>query len=186
MPLGNFSKTQLKNLFRSPATEKYPDAPASFKEGTRGHVINDMDKCVLCTLCQMRCPTGAIKIDKKEQTWSIRPFSCIQCRNCVENCPKRSLSMGVEYTEPGVEKTVLKFDLSDKQKAVLAEQARLAAERAAAAKEAAKAKAAADAAAQKAATDAATQKAATDAAGQKPATDTAAQKTAGDASKQGE
>ena len=133
MSLANFVKTELKNLMGSPATEKYPEGPATYKEGTRGHVVNDMDACVLCGVCQMRCPTRAITVDKKQQTWSIRPFSCIQCRRCVDNCPKKSLSIAKEYTEPDTTKKQFDYPLSDRQKAVLAEQARLAAERAAAA-----------------------------------------------------
>ena len=74
-------------------------------------------------------------MDRKAQTWTIRPFSCIQCRRCVDNCPKKSLSMEIEYTKPDVEKSQMVFDLSEKQKAMLAEQARQAAERVAAAME---------------------------------------------------
>ena len=131
MSLVNFVKTELKNLVSAPATEKYPDGPPTYKEVTRGHVVNDMDLCVLCGVCQMRCPTKAITVDKKVQTWSIRPFSCIQCRRCVDNCPKKSLSIAKEYTEPDVIKKQFDFELSEKQKAMLAEQARQAAERAA-------------------------------------------------------
>ena len=141
MSLVNFTKTELKNLFRKPATEKYPDGPATYKEGTRGHIVNNMDACVLCGVCQMRCPTRAITVDRKGQTWSIRPFSCIQCRRCVDNCPKKSLSMAKEYTEPDKEKIQMDFELSDRQKEVLATQARQAAERAKAAMLAAKQKA---------------------------------------------
>ena len=131
MSLVNFVKTELKNLVSAPATEKYPDGPPTYKEVTRGHVVNDMDLCVLCGVCQMRCPTKAITVDKKVQTWSIRPFSCIQWRRCVDNCPKKSLSIAKEYTEPDVIKKQFDFELSEKQKAMLAEQARQAAERAA-------------------------------------------------------
>lgn len=156
MSFANFTKIELKNLFKKPATEKYPNGPATYKEVTRGHVVNDMDACVLCGLCQMRCPTGAITVDKKKQTWSIRPFSCIQCRCCVENCPKKSLSMAKEYTEPDTAKGQHDFDLSDRQKEVLAEQARQAAERAAQAMEARKKAAAAAQSAAAGSTDAGT------------------------------
>ncbi|MCR5775735.1 MAG: 4Fe-4S dicluster domain-containing protein [Lachnospiraceae bacterium] len=138
MSFVNFTKTELKNLFKKPATEKYPEGPATYKETTRGHIVNNMDTCVLCSVCQMRCPTRAITVDRKAQTWTIRPFSCIQCRRCVDNCPKKSLSMAKEYTEPDVTRTEKVFALSDRQKAALAEQARRAAERAAAAMEAKK------------------------------------------------
>ena len=141
MSLVNFTKTELRNLFRKPATVSYPDGPATYKESTRGHIENNMDACVLCGVCQMRCPTRAITVDRKGQTWSIRPFSCIQCRRCVDNCPKKSLSMAKEYTKPDMEKIQMDFELSDRQKEVLAAQAREAAERAKAAMMAAKQKA---------------------------------------------
>ena len=141
----NYTGKVLKNLFSKPVTTKYPFEPKTFMERTRGHVVNDMDVCILCGLCQMRCPTGAITVDKQSQTWAIRPFSCIQCRACVDNCPKKSLSMDPKYQEPGVEKIEKKFDLTDAQKERLAEQARIAAEKAAAAKAAAQAKKAAEA-----------------------------------------
>ncbi len=136
----NFTGRVLKNLFSKPVTTKYPFEPKVFQERTRGHVENDMDVCVLCGLCQMKCPTGAITVDKKEQTWAIRPFSCIQCRSCVDQCPKKSLSMAPEYQEPGTDKLTKTFPVSDAQKERLAEQARIAAEKAAAAKAAAEAK----------------------------------------------
>lgn len=140
MSVVNFTKTELKNLFKKPATEKYPDGPATYKEVTRGHITNNMDACVLCGVCQMRCPTRAISVDRKAQTWSIRPFSCIQCRRCVDNCPKKSLSMAKEYTKPDIQKSQLDYELSERQKEVLAAQARQAAERAKAAMLAAKKK----------------------------------------------
>ncbi len=141
----NYLGQAIKNLFSKPATVKYPFEPREYPEGTRGHVENDMDLCILCGLCQMRCPTGAITVDKKEQTWTIRPFSCIQCKCCVDNCPKKSLSMDRQYQEPGTEKTERVLPLSQKQKEFLAAQAKAAAEKAAAAKKAMEEKAAAEA-----------------------------------------
>ncbi len=147
----NYVGQALKNLFSKPATVKYPFEPREYPERTRGHVENDMNACVLCGLCQMKCPTGAITVDKKEQTWTIRPFSCIQCRSCVDNCPKKCLSMDRQYQEPGTEKIEKKFDLSDSQKEALAAQAKAAAEKAAAAKAALEAKKKAEEAAKNAA-----------------------------------
>ena len=146
----NFAGRALKNLFSKPATVNYPYEPRIFPERTRGHVENDMNACILCGVCQMRCPTKAITVDKAAQTWAIRPFSCIQCRCCVDNCPKKSLSMEQAYQEPGSVKITKTYDLSDSQKEFLAEQARAAAERAAKAKEAAAAAAAKKAAEDKA------------------------------------
>ena len=133
MSLVNFNKTVIKNLFSKPATRKYPFEPKVYPERTRGHVKNDMDVCILCGLCSIKCPTRAITVDKAAKTWSIRPMSCIQCRCCVDNCPKKSLSMGLRFQEPGSEKVTKTFKMSEK--AIAAQEAlmKAAKERAAAA-----------------------------------------------------
>lgn len=139
MALVSFKKTILRNLFSKPYTRK---AEKEYPEGTRGHVENDMDVCILCGLCSIKCPTHAITVDKAEKTWSIRPMSCIQCRCCVDNCPKKCLSMGTRFQEPGDEKVTKTFKQSEK--AIAAQEALMkAAKERAAAAAAAKAAAAA-------------------------------------------
>ncbi len=128
--VSSFNRTVLHNLFSKPKTRK---VEKEYPEGTRGHVENDMDLCILCGLCSIKCPTHAITVDKNEKTWSIRPMSCIQCRCCVDNCPKKSLSMGLRFQEPGNEKITKTFKQSEK--AIAAQEAlmKAAKERAAAA-----------------------------------------------------
>ena len=130
MAIVSFNKTVLHNLFSKPKTRK---VEKEYPVGTRGHVENDMDLCILCGLCSIKCPTHAITVDKAEKTWSIRPMSCIQCRCCVDNCPKKSLSMGLRFQEPGSEKVTKTFKQSEK--AIAAQEAlmKAAKERAAAA-----------------------------------------------------
>ena len=140
MALVSFKNTILHNLVSKPKTRK---VEKEYPAGTRGHVENDMDLCVLCGLCSIKCPTHAISIDKAEKTWSINPMSCIQCRCCVDNCPKKSLSMGLRFQEPGTEKITKTFKQSEK--AIAAQEAlmKAAKERAAAAAAAKAAQAAA-------------------------------------------
>ncbi len=130
MAFASFKKTVVTNLFSKPKTRK---VEKEYPAGTRGHVENDMDLCILCGLCSIKCPTHAITVDKAEKTWSIRPMSCIQCRCCVDNCPKKSLSMGLRFQEPGAEKVTKTFKQSEK--AIAAQEAlmKAAKERAAAA-----------------------------------------------------
>lgn len=140
MALVSFKNTILKNLVSKPKTRR---VEKEYPVGTRGHVENDMDVCVLCGLCSIKCPTHAISVDKAEKTWSIRPMSCIQCRCCVDNCPKKCLSMGLRFQEPGEEKVTKTFKQSEK--AIAAQEAlmKAAKERAAAAAAAKAAQAAA-------------------------------------------
>ena len=118
MALVSFKNTILHNLVSKPKTRR---AEKEYPVGTRGHVENDMDLCVLCGLCSIKCPTHAITVDKAAKTWSISPMSCIQCRCCVDNCPKKSLSMGLRFQEPGEEKIIKTFKLSEK--AIAAQEA---------------------------------------------------------------
>ena len=130
MSLASFKSTILHNLVSKPKTRR---TEKEYPAGTRGHVENDMDVCVLCGLCSIKCPTHAITVDKAAKTWSIRPMSCIQCRCCVDNCPKKCLSMGLRFQEPGSEKVTKTFHQSEK--AIAAQEAlmKAAKERAAAA-----------------------------------------------------
>ncbi len=106
MNLMNFSKTVFKNLFSKPATRAYPVQQRVYPQRTRGHIQVDMAACVLCGLCAKKCPTGAIAVDRAQQSWSIERFGCIQCGYCVESCPKKCLSMQQQYPQPGAQKPV--------------------------------------------------------------------------------
>lgn len=100
-----YVKQAIGNLFKPPVTSKYPLAPKEFCAGCRGHVVNDISKCVLCGMCERSCPAGAITVDRKTGEWKIDPFACVQCGACVAACPKKCLAMDPHYAEPAREKT---------------------------------------------------------------------------------
>ena len=109
--MGSFKlgKMTLRSLFSKPATVRYPYEKRELENlfpALRGHVVNDLDACILCGMCQRVCPAGAITVDRKAEDWSIDPYSCIQCANCVHECPKKCLSMNVHTTEPATEPQV--------------------------------------------------------------------------------
>ncbi len=137
---------ELKNMLKGPATVSYPEKEREFPERYRGHVENDISRCILCGMCMRGCPSGAITVSRKDYTWEIRPFSCVQCDNCVEVCPAKCLSMKPGYTEPGTEKTSIVHRYSEEQIAKEVEKQKAIAAKAAAAKAAAAARAAASSA----------------------------------------
>lgn len=100
-----FAREMLKNLFSPPVTTEYPLKPKQFVPGVRGKVVNNIDNCIFCGMCQRNCPADAITVDRVARTWTINPFSCVQCRGCVENCPKKCLSMEEHYTDPATAKS---------------------------------------------------------------------------------
>ncbi|MFU0826206.1 MAG: NAD(P)H-quinone oxidoreductase subunit I [Lachnoclostridium sp.] len=118
MSILSMSKTLFKSLIHGSYTVLYPKKQKKNYERTRGRVEIDISKCIYCGLCQRRCPTGAIKVDKAAATWSIDRLKCIQCNYCNEVCPKKCLSMDNEYTKPsygGVRDDYTNARVSDNQ-----------------------------------------------------------------------
>ncbi len=105
MSVFSMTKTLFKNMIHGPYTVQYPLKTKDKHERTRGKVAIDIDDCIFCSMCQRRCPTGAITVDKGTSSWSIERFSCIQCSYCTEVCPKKCLHMDNQYTTPSANKT---------------------------------------------------------------------------------
>jgi ech hydrogenase subunit F len=93
------------------------------------------------------CPSDAITVDRNARTWKINRFACVQCKECVTNCPKKCLTMDTEYTAPATEKEeeVLQGPPPPPKPQVVLTEAQKAAIAAAQAKKAAAQKAAAEA-----------------------------------------
>ncbi|MFH0956830.1 MAG: 4Fe-4S binding protein [Candidatus Aenigmatarchaeota archaeon] len=102
MALG-MTKNLLKNLFSRPATLMYPKTPAKQFPATRGHLENDINRCIFCGSCQRKCPAVAIIVDRAERKWELDVFRCVSCGCCVEVCPVKCLRMDTGYTAPTTE-----------------------------------------------------------------------------------
>lgn len=84
MKLMDFTGFALKNLFSKPATKNYPAEPAVYPERSRGHIEIDIDDCIMCGMCQRKCPSGAITVDRATRTWSIERMGCVQCETVLK------------------------------------------------------------------------------------------------------
>jgi ech hydrogenase subunit F len=104
MSILSMSKTLFKSLIHGPYTELYPLKKKDTFERTRGRIENEISECIFCGICEKRCPTGAIKVEKATSSWSIDRLQCIQCNYCSEVCPKKCLTMDNQYTAPSYEK----------------------------------------------------------------------------------
>ena len=84
----------LKGLVKKPETLQYPAETKEPYTGQKGTVVNaNPADCTLCTLCQKRCPTNAIEVDREKRKWVISHLNCIQCGYCIAGCPKKCLVM---------------------------------------------------------------------------------------------
>jgi formate hydrogenlyase subunit 6/NADH:ubiquinone oxidoreductase subunit I len=86
-------KELLSQLFRKPATSKYPFVKAVVPEGFRGKQVYDINLCISCGLCSRDCPAKAIEM--VEVDGKRRPLFhldlCIFCYQCAESCPRNAI-----------------------------------------------------------------------------------------------
>lgn len=106
------AKTALKTILKKPATIRYPAEPPKRTPITRGHIVFDGSKCISCSICQRKCPTQALTLDKEAKTWQINRFRCVICNSCVETCPAKCLSTDNRYTAPASAKGVETFHIT--------------------------------------------------------------------------
>lgn len=98
-----------RSMFSKPATRLYPIERREPFPATRGRIVPYLQWCNSCTLCEMRCPTGAIRVDRDAKTWQIDRFRCILCGACATSCMKRCLAMDGAHAAPEQQKGVEVF-----------------------------------------------------------------------------
>ena len=101
---------------KNPRRRFIPSRPSRCSAGLKGHIHNDVTDCILCSLCQKTCPTGAIVVDKSVRRWAIDPFRCVQCSSCVRACPKSCLHMLPTYTKVSTTQFCNVFEVPDPKK----------------------------------------------------------------------
>ena len=71
----------------------------------RGHIVNDMDVCIAAACARVAARRAALAVDRKGGTWSIDPYACVVCGECIESCPKHCLTMDTARTPVAADKT---------------------------------------------------------------------------------
>ncbi len=88
--MGGFKlgKMTLRSLFGKPETVRYPFEEPEHPAALRGKVVFNLDNCIYCGICEKRCPTGAISVNKKDSTWSIDHLSAFNATLAYVNVLK--------------------------------------------------------------------------------------------------
>lgn len=101
--------TILRNLAVGTSTRRYPrDVRETFSR-VRGELLNDIQRCVFCGICEVKCPSQCIAVDRKAAVWSYDPFACVYCGVCVEICPAKSLYQKTLYRKPTTERVLVRM-----------------------------------------------------------------------------
>jgi ech hydrogenase subunit F len=96
----------LTNISRKPATRLYPFEIRAPLKGAKGRIVFSPDNCILCGICQKKCPPDAITVTKNNKTWEINVFRCITCTECVSACPKGCITMSNERAKTGAKEFI--------------------------------------------------------------------------------
>jgi ech hydrogenase subunit F len=102
-------KTVLKNMMTKYATRLYPFVKVVPFKDQKGELKIEIEKCTLCTLCQIKCPSQCIAVDKNGKTWGVDPFACVYCGICVEVCPTKCLYQEGMYRAPVADKDMVSY-----------------------------------------------------------------------------
>lgn len=88
--MGGFKlgKMTLGSLFKKPETVLYPVEKKEAPAGLKGHIVNDVDVCILCGICQRRCPCAAIVVEKPNRKWDYRQVSLRPVRHLCARVPE--------------------------------------------------------------------------------------------------
>ena len=114
----------LKNAFRPPVTEQYPEQRWQPLERFRGvpALLTDPKtgklKCTACGVCARACPLGIIEVkshfgeDKKRvlDEYNLDYSRCMVCNLCVEACAFDSLAMSKKYEHATDDIAKLRFN----------------------------------------------------------------------------
>ena len=67
MGVFKLGKMTFGSLFKKPETVLYPVEKKPQPLGLKGHIELDVDLCILCGMCELRCPDYAIYIEESDE-----------------------------------------------------------------------------------------------------------------------
>jgi ech hydrogenase subunit F len=107
----------MRNLVVKKSTRRYPYEVREPYDKARGELLNDIERCILCGLCEAKCPSRCIEVDKLAYKWNYDPFACVYCGVCVDICPSKSLHQTAQYRKPVAERLTISMQGKPRKKA---------------------------------------------------------------------
>jgi len=107
----------MRNLVVKKSTRRYPVEVREPFDKVRGELVNDIDRCIFCGTCAVKCPSQCIEVDKQAYKWNYDPFACIYCGVCVDICPAKSLYQKTQYRKPVGERLTISMQGQPRKKA---------------------------------------------------------------------
>jgi formate hydrogenlyase subunit 6/NADH:ubiquinone oxidoreductase subunit I len=98
----------IQQLWHRPATRLYPQEVRPVIARSRGRVELQPSTCTLCLLCEKKCPTHAIHIDRTQRLFTLDRFQCILCGACESACiAKHAIVLSEHYAPPQTHRDVI-------------------------------------------------------------------------------
>ena len=112
----DMTATVLRNFLSKTHTRLYPFQVRETFENVRGNLDIRIEECIMCGMCQKKCPSQCITVDNKLGTWDCAAMSCVYCGVCVDVCPTGCLSMSKEHRPVATEKQTMAYQGVPKKK----------------------------------------------------------------------
>jgi ech hydrogenase subunit F len=106
----------LRNLAVKKATRRYPYEVREPFDKVRGELVNDIERCIFCGTCEVKCPSRCLEVDKQAYKWNYDPFACVHCGVCVDTCPAKCLSQKTQYRAPLTERLTISLQGQPRKK----------------------------------------------------------------------
>ena len=116
--MGSFKlgKMTLGGLFKQPETIQYPVQTKTPPPGLKGHVANDVANCILCGICQKRCPCRRHHGGQARPHVDHRPLPLRAVRQLRARVPEGLPDDGAFVCSAGGQKHVDAFEVPDTKK----------------------------------------------------------------------
>ena len=108
------TKVILGNLLKKYSTRLHPFEERILPDVFLGRLKFVINKCILCRLCEIKCPTKVIQLDLEAGLWEREVMGCLYCGVCADVCPTGCIIMTNIHRPPIMEPAFQRFHVPPK------------------------------------------------------------------------